>query len=229
MTIASSLNQILPQRFLGFIPLFIGVEVVLGITILNKAGGVYGILSIITGHPLNFWQWFYNILAIMTIPFYISALIHLKDKPRNARKLSLATVVYVIDTFVGFFYTIYFIYFWFSSEDVSEEDLGKRASSTNSQDLSAQSASLARELYVTASTTIVVSAVRFYFTLVILSFTKALLKQDASEQKYNERTRSPDEEDEEVISATTGIVGEWKKFVFDLEIKSKDFLVNFFK
>ena len=91
--------------------MFIGVEVILGITILNKASGVYGILSLFTGHPINFWQWLYNLLAIITLPVYVSALINLKTKPRNLRKISLATIVYVLDTFIGSLYTLYFIYF----------------------------------------------------------------------------------------------------------------------
>lgn len=194
---------------------------------MNKAGGVYGILSIITGHPLNFWQWLYNILAIFTLPFYISALIHLRDKPRNVRKLSLATIVYVLDTAIGIFYTLYFIYFWFSLEDVSSEEIEKRAEVSSA--LSSQSASIARELYVTLSTTIVISAIRIYFTMVIVSFTRALLKQDVNENRYNDSSRTGDDDDEQEVNASKGVLGEWKKFVFELEIKSKEVLTAFFR
>lgn len=184
-------------------------------------------MSIITGHPLNFWQWLYNILAIFTLPFYISALIHLRDKPRNVRKLSLATIVYVLDTAIGIFYTLYFIYFWFSLEDVSSEEIEKRAEVSSA--LSSQSASIARELYVTLSTTIVISAIRIYFTMVIVSFTRALLKQDVNENRYNDSSRTGDDDDEQEVNASKGVLGEWKKFVFELEIKSKEVLTAFFR
>ncbi|KAK6202424.1 Inositolphosphorylceramide synthase subunit Kei1-domain-containing protein [Scheffersomyces amazonensis] len=249
MTFVSNLNRVLPQKFLGFIPLFIGVEIILGIGILNKAGGVYGILSIFTGHPINFWQWLYNMLSILTLPFYISALLNLKSKPRNARKISLASLIYTVDTLVGLFFTIYFILFWFSVEDVTQSsgDYVKRAlddltpgsggiisdklagsvSSTSSSDLSSQSASLVRELYVIFSSTIVITVVRIYFNLVIISFTKALLKQDLNDRKYHERLNGDDDDEVEILSAT-GLLAGVHRFVYNLERGAKDTLNSFF-
>ncbi|KAK6460511.1 Inositolphosphorylceramide synthase subunit Kei1-domain-containing protein [Scheffersomyces coipomensis] len=243
MALSTSLNRILPQRFMGVIPLFIGIEIILGIAILNKAGGIYGILSIFTGHPINFWQWLYNVLSIFTLPFYISALINLKTRPKNARKMSLASIIYTIDTIIGLLYTIYFIYFWFSSEDVKSNslDYAKRAvgndyaadqdyglpvtttSKTTTPDLSSQSASLVRELYVTFATTIAITAIRIYFNLVFVSFTKALLKQDLSDRKYNERLTGDDDDEVEILGAT-GILAGVHRFIYDLERRSKDYL-----
>lgn len=212
------------------IPLFIGVEVILGITILNKASGVYGILSLFTGHPINFWQWLYNLLAIITLPVYVSALINLKTKPRNLRKISLATIVYVLDTFIGSLYTLYFIYFWFSLEEGSVKSTGTDLSSST---LSSQSASAARELFITLGTTISVTFIRLYFTLVILSFAKALLKQNRMEARYNDvqngtSSRSLEQEEEDEVANATGYFGEFRKAIFDLEVRSKEYLDDLF-
>ncbi|CAX45377.1 conserved hypothetical protein [Candida dubliniensis CD36] len=229
MTLPTYVNHLLPLKFLGSIPLFIGVEVILGITILNKASGLYGILSLFTGHPINFWQWLYNSLAIITLPVYVSALINLKTKPRNLRKISLATIVYVLDTLVGSIFTLYFIYFWFSSEEGSVKSTGADSSSA----LSSQSASAARELFITLGTTISVTAIRLYFTLVILSFAKALLKQNRMEARYNDiqngtSSRSLEEEEETEVANATGYFAEFRKAIFDLEVRSKEYLDDLF-
>ncbi|CUM46614.1 uncharacterized protein AC631_05771 [Debaryomyces fabryi] len=239
MTLSSQLNQILPQKFFGFVPLYIGVELILAVAIINKAGGVYGILSIITGHPLNFWQWLYNILAILVLPSYISGLIHLKNRKNNTRKLSLACLIYVVDSVIGLLYTYYFIYFWFSREDnnPTADPLSQRdniiadevISPSSTQDLNvlaSQSASPGRELFLTVSSTIIITGIRFYFTLVVLSFTKALLKQDLLNMKYDDGNTEDDED--QLLSGDDGIASKYKKYMYNLEIKSKEILRNFF-
>ncbi|KAI5968794.1 hypothetical protein CANMA_002230 [Candida margitis] len=236
MTLPSSLQRLLPQKFLGFIPLFIGVEIVLGVTILNKAGGLYGILSLLTGHPIDFWQWLYNSLALLMLPIYATALINLRNKARNLRKLSLATVVYIVDTIIGTLYTVYFVFFWFQSEDGSEAEVGgdsllrrKMDASDEEANLSSQSASAGRELFFIFATTIVMTIIRIYFTLVIVSFTKALLKQNSMEQRYRDRSSSTsvtDAEENEILNSN-GFYGEFKKAVLDMEIRSKEFLDDF--
>ena len=196
---------------------------------MNKASGLYGILSLFTGHPINFWQWLYNLLAIITLPVYVSALINLKTKPRNLRKISLATIVYVLDTLVGSIFTLYFIYFWFSLEEGSVKSTGADLSSA----LLSQSASAARELFITLGTTISVTAIRLYFTLVILSFAKALLKQNRMEARYNDiqngtSSRSLEEEEETEVANATGYFAEFRKAIFDLEVRSKEYLDDLF-
>lgn len=208
---------------------------ILGIAILNKAGGVYGILSIITGHPLNFWQWLYNILAILTLPFYVSALINLKNKLRNTRKLSVACLVYVADTLVGLLYTLYFMYYWFSREDSNPtaDPLNYRdnleAVPSKSQDasvLASQSASPGRELFLTLSSTISVTVIRFYFTLVIISFTRGLLKQDLLNMKYE--GVSTNDEEEQMLSSGEGFIAKYRRWMYDTEMRSKELLRSFF-
>lgn len=212
---------------------------ILAVAIINKAGGVYGILSIITGHPLNFWQWLYNILAILVLPSYISGLIHLKNRKNNSRKISLACLVYIADSVVGLLYTFYFLYFWFSREDSNPtaDPLSQRdnsiaeaaippSSSQNSAILASESASPGRELFLTLSSTIIITVIRFYFTLVVVSFTKGLLKQDLLNMKYDDGNTNDDEE--QILSDGDGIASKYKKYMYDLEMKSKDVLSNFF-
>jgi hypothetical protein len=224
---AFSLNYVLPTKFMGIIPLFIGIEVILGIAILNKASGVYGFLSIVTGHPINFWQWLYNMLAIATLPFYIKALVMLKTKPNNGRTTSLACIIYIIDTIVGVFYTIYFVYFWFHDEDnISETgSTSPQAYGTEEQyQVASESASQTRELFLTLSGTIVFTVVRFYFALVMISFTRLLLKQ----LKYERSGQERDDEFDELVLAT-GPFAKVRRFIFNVECKAQEQLSDYFK
>lgn len=176
---------------------------------------------------MNFWQWLYNLLAFVTLPFYISALFNLLNRGTNVRKTCLGCLIYLLDTVVGLLYTVYFVYFWFSREDsqpgsyggnegselVENEvsDFVKRAA----QDLS-QSASPSRELFLTVSGTLLTSAFRLYFCFVFLSFTKQLLKQG----QINQRNYGTDSVGEEVVHPTS-FVGRVKRFVYDLEMRAK--------
>ncbi|KAI5951185.1 hypothetical protein KGF54_004259 [Candida jiufengensis] len=240
MAIPAQLQGLLPQKFFGYIPLFIGVEIILGITILNKAGGLYGILSLFTGHPINFWQWLYNSLALIMLPIYANALINLTNKQNNLRKISLASVCYLLDSLIGIFYTVYFMLFWFYSEEESGTDVGgnglrflKRAmDETDAEaDLSKQSASAHRELFFIFSTTLIMTVIRVYFTLVLISFNKNLLKQQMlrdynSSSQANSSNNQNDEEEQEILNSK-GIYGEFRKVVFDIEIRAKELLSEY--
>lgn len=234
------LDRVLPGKFVFVIPLYIGVELILAVAILNKAGGAYGVLSILTGHHLNFWQWLFNLLQFLTLPFYISALSNILNRATNVRKTSLACLIYLIDTVIGLLYTIYFVYFWFSRVDNNPTGYGDGMASSESQSYSSymrrsssstpketedlsQSASPQRELFLTVSGIIVTNAIRLYFALVFLSFTRQLLKQSALNQKYH----GADSLDEEVLHPTS-VMGRIKKFVYDLEMRAKHFMIEFF-
>lgn len=175
----------------------------------------------------------------MVLPSYISGLIHLKNRKNNTRKLSLACLIYVVDSVIGLLYTYYFIYFWFSREDnnPTADPLSQRdniiadevISPSSTQDLNvlaSQSASPGRELFLTVSSTIIITGIRFYFTLVVLSFTKALLKQDLLNMKYDDGNTEDDED--QLLSGDDGIASKYKKYMYNLEIKSKEILRNFF-
>lgn len=175
---------------------------------------------------MNFWQWLYNLLAFATLPFYITALTNLLDRATNVRKVSLACVIYILDTVIGLLYTAYFVYFWFSREDsrppvqLTEKPV---LSSRGATDLS-QSASPSRELFLTVCGIMVTNAFRLYFACVFLSFTKQLLKQASFNQKYH----GAEPLDEEVLHPTS-FIGRVKKVVYDLEMRSKLFFTELFE
>lgn len=161
---------------------------------LNKAGGIYGLLSLFTGHHLNFWQWLYNLLALATLPFYVLALSNLSNKANNVRKLCLACSIYLADTVLGFLYTIYFVHFWFSREDTKPTELLKRALGTAGAEIASkggaslstvasESASPAREMFLTVSGVLLTVVLRIYFCLVFVSFTRRLLINSIRNQR----------------------------------------------
>lgn len=216
---------------------------VLGVAILNKAGGAFGVLSLLTGHPINFWQWLYNVSCLCILPFYISALSNLTVKFRNVRKISFACLIYTFDTAFGLLYTFYFTYFWFSSEDTNptgneRRDLGVSGGiaaeavqpgkgytiSSSTTDLS-QSASPARELFLTVSATLITTCLRFYFNLVMISFSRSLIKQYTNDTI---NVNIIDEEAQEIFSRNT-ILSRIKKAVYELEMRSKDILTEYFQ
>ncbi|OBA19595.1 DUF1753-domain-containing protein [Metschnikowia bicuspidata var. bicuspidata NRRL YB-4993] len=220
----SALDQFLPSNFLFVIPLYIGVELILSFAILNKAGGVYGVLSILTGHHMNFWQWVYNLLAFLVLPFYVSALFSFLDRSTNLRKMCLGCLIYILDTLVGFVYTLYFVYFWFSREDnhpagtlgESALDLAQRSIDTS------QSASPGRELFLTISGTFLTTSMRVYFCIVFLSFTKQLLLQSIRNQWYH----GHDSVCEDAMHTSVG--GKIRKVVYALEMRARHFFIEMF-
>lgn len=205
--------------------------------ILNKAGGVFGILSIFTGHPLNLWQWVYNIFAVIILPFYITGLSVITSKPPNVKKICLTCLLYFIDTCLGLLYTIYFMCYWFTREDNNPTaapgvtDKGSATAGTAAQmssgskavGLSSQSATPARELFVTIASTIIVTSARFYFLAIMAAFTKVLIKQDSLTLRYN------DAQNDQIPVYEEGIVGTVKKYIALLEITSKDVLREVFR
>lgn len=171
---------------------------------------------------------------------YISSLMNLNNRANNARKTALACVVYVADTLLGLLYTVYFIYFWFSREDNNPTETGssmsnyKRAvsssgsgSSGSAKALSSQSASPARELFLTTSTVMVVTVFRLYSTLVFLSFTRALCKQDVNTQRYD--NVNDDEDIEVLLKSERSVSAKVKLFIYELEMKAKELLRDFFR
>lgn len=151
----------------------------------------------------------------------------------------MTCLVYVADSVVGLLYTFYFMYFWFSREDSNPtaDTLSQRdnviadaaippSSGQNSAILASESASPGRELFLTLSSTIIITVIRFYFTLVVVSFTKGLLKQDLLNMKYDDGNAYDDEE--EILSDGEGVASKYKKYMYGLEMKSKDLLRNFF-
>ncbi|AJU58863.1 Inositol phosphorylceramide synthase regulatory subunit kei1 [Saccharomyces cerevisiae] len=172
----------LPKSFLGFMPLYLAVEIVLGISILNKCSGAYGILALFTGHPLDFMQWIAYLWSVFTLIVFSQGL-YLIHKP-NLLVFSQICVLYTIDTISTCFFTLWFTTQWFTLEDTANID-GNNALQSNpistgklterGIDISKQSATESYEYSMTILITLVSLIFRFYFNFILASFVQELL------------------------------------------------------
>ncbi|CAI4059028.1 Kei1p SKDI_04G5760 [Saccharomyces kudriavzevii IFO 1802] len=181
----------LPKSFLGFMPLYLAVEIVLGISILNKCSGAYGILALFTGHPLDFMQWVAYLWSVFTLIVFSQGL-YLIHKP-NLLVFSQICILYTVDTIFTCFFTLWFTTQWFTLENPT--DFGSIANSTadtalrtnglspimagkltaRSADKSGQSATENYEYSITIFITLASLIFRFYFNLILGSFVQELL------------------------------------------------------
>lgn len=159
------LSNVWFQTFLT-LPLYIGVESILGIAIINKLAGLYGVLSIFMGNSLDPMQWLFYLYSIVVVPFYVIGFKNI-TKPKVLEHAPIV-VIYSIDTLVSLFYTLYFAAQWLIFEDVKLEIVP-------GQDYS-QSATQGYEYGWIFFLTLAVNAARVYFTIVLLSFYKKLVK-----------------------------------------------------
>ncbi|SCU93271.1 LAMI_0E13784g1_1 [Lachancea mirantina] len=175
----------LPQSFLGSFPLYLGVEIALGITILNKCSGFYGLLALFTGHPLDLLQWVLYLFSAFTLVVYAIGLS--KTYKPDVLTFSLVVALFTLDTVLTCLFTLWFSNDWFSRGSGLEEsrpelqnpgsalgpppELVKRGSS-----LASQSASQGYEHSVTILFTILTLAARFYFNAILLAFLQRLLR-----------------------------------------------------
>lgn len=96
-----------------FLPLHIGAEVIIGMGIFNKAAGIFGILSIFTGHPISAVEWVMNILQMMLLPVFVMAFLDIRKK--DALRMLAFAHIYILDSFMTLGFTIYFIVHWFTA------------------------------------------------------------------------------------------------------------------
>ncbi|KAG7749126.1 hypothetical protein KL911_005211 [Ogataea haglerorum] len=143
-------------------------QLVLLYAVINKMCGVYGLLSFLTGHPIDAVQWVYYLSSTAVMVLYIQGFRRVQTP--NINWFSLVVFVYLLDTVIGFLYTGYFSWLWFSEHD-NYVQLTARAVT---EDLSSQSASGAYELFVTVALTVITSLVRLYFTAIMLAFFKEM-------------------------------------------------------
>ena len=166
-------------------PLYLAVEIVLGISILNKCSGAYGILALFTGHPLDFMQWIAYLWSVFTLIVFSQGL-YLIHKP-NLLVFSQICVLYTIDTISTCFFTLWFTTQWFTLEDTGNGDGNTTLQGINSNsistgkltargtDISKQSATESYEYSMTILITLVSLIFRFYFNFILASFVQELL------------------------------------------------------
>ena len=236
--------------------------------------GVYGLLSMFTGHPINFIQWIYYLSSVVFLAFYIIAYKNIRTPQIN--QMALVTSLYLFDTLIGIGFTLYFCFLWFTEQSQETTEAAAKAgdaiasatgtnilptgeSDTSTEEvrdyaakydfsiskekiddpslidlvsrdiinsplaqevakrgleIATQSASETYELFWTVSITILTTGIRFYFTLVILSFFRELTIASKFDSRYS-------------ITTTTSS-SKLIRFITNLEIRSYKFLTQLF-
>ncbi|AET39774.1 Kei1p Ecym_4762 [Eremothecium cymbalariae DBVPG len=180
----------LPQSFFG-LPLYIGVELSLGVAIFNKFCGLYGILALFTGRPLDLIQWGFYVWSFAALLVFTKGLSQVY-KPKLMTYCMVLTV-YSLDTVLACFFAVLFTGDWFSKEDTSSGsnpvsgkgigvvDVGKSGTQNFAYRRTVddtQSASTHYEYSSTILLTLIVSALRFYSNFIIASFVRRMMKQN---------------------------------------------------
>ncbi|CCE63270.1 hypothetical protein TPHA_0E01770 [Tetrapisispora phaffii CBS 4417] len=181
--------KLLPKSFFGFLPLYIGVETVLGITIFNKCSGIYGILALFTGHPLTAIQWVSYLWSSFTLLIYAQGLFQVHHP--NLLTYCQILITYSFDTICTCFFTIYFCSHWFTEES----NAGDNINSSTTVDKYNQGASESKEFFWTMTLTLIALVSRFYFNFILASFTqqlflhpKYMIDQDDVEQDLKNKS-----------------------------------------
>ena len=138
----------------------------MGISVLNKCSGAYGILALFTGHPLGFIQWVAYIWSIFTLIVYAQGLF-------QVHKPSLLTycqifITFSVDTVLTCLFTLFFSSQWFNEEDSSLQKVDTKT------DIYGQGASESYEYFFTMLITLIALASRMYFNFILASFTQQL-------------------------------------------------------
>ncbi|SCV06110.1 LANO_0H22320g1_1 [Lachancea nothofagi CBS 11611] len=174
----------LPKLFLGVFPLYMGVELALAFTLLNKCSGFYGILGLFTGHALDTMQWLLYLSSVCTVLVYSSALVQIY-KPQLLM-YSLTLVVFCADTVLTCFFTLWFSGQWFSAQHGELTDPNSQTQQSQTPELQSkykrgdtldsQSASQSAEFFLTILITLLALASRFYFNFIIMAFVQRLFR-----------------------------------------------------
>lgn len=117
--------SLIPRSFLGFLPLHIGAEIITSVGIFNKASGLYGILSIFTGHPISAMEWLMNLWSLVALLLFVWGLRGISQK--NGFVLLIFAYIYSFDTILTYLFTLYFAGTWFKEND----GMGSSSGSTN--------------------------------------------------------------------------------------------------
>ncbi|KAL6931796.1 hypothetical protein ACO0R3_003263 [Hanseniaspora guilliermondii] len=146
------------------LPLFFGVEIILGFLIINKFNSIYGLLSLVTGHKLSTFQLFYYTTQFIVLISYLNGL-KLVHRP-DVKFYSLLNIINIIDTAILFFSMTIFNFNY---------NLGERFIDPGN---SSQAASKTYELCVLFGMLLVNIFIKLYSNFIILSFTREMMYND---------------------------------------------------
>lgn len=213
---------------MGVFPLFLGVELVLGIAILNKLDGVFAIITLLSNKKISL-QLTYRIISLLVIPYYHSALGNIIKNQNNVRKLSTATLIYFVDTVVSFFNTFILLIIWITNKTNLSDDGFERIKDSipnfifsvlksDVDKLPVKTRFEIREIYMIISAILVFSFIKVYFMLIMMSFARSMLIRD---EIQTQETKLDFEETSKkrIISCNRA-----NRAIYEIENKSKRFL-----
>ncbi|KAK9365330.1 Inositolphosphorylceramide synthase subunit Kei1-domain-containing protein [Lipomyces kononenkoae] len=170
------------QYFLGFIPLAAGAELITVFGVVNKASGIYGTLSIFTGHPITVAQLVLNIISLLLLPVFLYALHNVRRQ--NALPVVAFSYIYFLDMLANLAFTIYFSVAWFRVFNVT---LATEASKDNTPSIDTAS-----ERGLSITIIVLVLLCKVYFSLALFGYARLLVRKagmraDNGEGKFTRR------------------------------------------
>ncbi|KAK9238432.1 Inositolphosphorylceramide synthase subunit Kei1-domain-containing protein [Lipomyces kononenkoae] len=170
------------QYFLGFIPLAAGAELITVFGVVNKASGIYGTLSIFTGHPITAVQLVLNIISLVLLPVFLYALHNVRRQ--NALPVVAFSYIYFFDMLANIAFTIFFSVSWFRAFKVT-------AAAEASQDTTT-SVDTASERGLSITIIVLVLLCKIYFSFALFGYARLLVRKagmraDNGEGKFARR------------------------------------------
>ncbi|KAK4202798.1 Inositolphosphorylceramide synthase subunit Kei1-domain-containing protein [Triangularia verruculosa] len=185
-----------PRSFLGFMSLQTGTELVSIALLFNKAIGIYGLLTLVTGFQMSILQFTAYFLSIAVVAVLAYCLPHI-GKGTPFQNLLLAWV-YAIDTMVSGLYTTAFATSWYLQ--LKEMQAGTASEVTGQEEVHMterrdDAATPVRDDGIDTAFSMVLiigfTLVRIYFSLVIMAYARAVILRFV-----DERVPESDEDDE---------------------------------
>ncbi|KAK9448853.1 Inositolphosphorylceramide synthase subunit Kei1-domain-containing protein [Limtongia smithiae] len=152
------------QYFIGFLPLAAGAELITVFGVVNKASGIYGLLSIFTGKSISAAQWVLNIFSIILLPFFLYALHSVRRQ--NALPVVAYSYVFFLDMLSNIAFTIYFSVVWFREFDKADAEVDP----SHQIDVPA-------ERGVSITIIVLVLLCKMYFCIAIFGFARSLVRK----------------------------------------------------
>lgn len=192
-----------PKSFLYFMSLKTGAELICIFTLFNKASGIYGVLSLLTGAPISGWQLSMYIYSILAAVAFATSLRYIQSS--SPLESLLFAWFFMVDTVINFAYTALFATSWFlvlsqsngagSAGSAIAEGAGFTSPSVTvssvvvvptsavvTEHLSEQvpvlgDSVLHPEQYPSIAALVLVLLVKAYFTLIVCSFARDVVSQ----------------------------------------------------
>ncbi|KAK9454143.1 Inositolphosphorylceramide synthase subunit Kei1-domain-containing protein [Dipodascopsis uninucleata] len=152
---------------MGFVPIAVGAELITMFAIANKASGIYGLLSIVTGHPITAPQLLMNVLSVILLISFLFALHSIRKQ--NALPVVAYSYIYFFDMLANVAFTIYFSVTWFRhfDEKTSEDGNNNGGDSLN----------VASERGLSITVIVLALVAKIYFCFVLFGFARLLVRK----------------------------------------------------